>query len=262
MLSLLAIPALTNGELVFHLDTLKTDQALNFRATPERSMLQWRSADTICSLKVDFFYTHLDGGCLAIGCNAGIRIGSSEAMYLSKRSFNQHDLSKPVQLTSVSFDQSDTGSRYTFYTNRCHNLKGFYGPSTNGMPDYRDFESKFFIIRTAQNVYVLLKIRYSPVNIITPNPEIPTGYPPANDRIFVESYLQTDGTLDFSGIGRMASAVPVYRVGNTIAPSGNRSAVFSPAGKRIKGSIKTAGVVVVRDARGTRCVVPAAGGLR
>ncbi len=232
------------SELLFHRDTLSFNQGIDFSIPSVKTVLHDNSDGTGCGETIDFFYRSAERCCLAVGCHCGFRFGSSGTLYRSKVPFSGYDFSTALDLNPNGFIEA-AASEWQW----CTDYKGFHQPSDMGVPDYSDYESGFMILKTHQERYVLLRVRYIPViSGILPGSS-PPQYETVEERIELNWFLQTDGTADFRGIQMEGIVRPRYHTVHRTTTLGTPE-VFSLRGERITDQVHLMNLVIMKNSAG------------
>jgi len=187
-----------SAELTTHVDTLLFDEGIMLTASPSTITPDWNSS-SVCSERIDFFYRNVEMCCLALGCNCGLRFGSSGDLYRSTGTFADADFSNALDVSGALFTPASREDDLV-----CPEFKSFSEPSSTGPIPKNNFEPFFFIVKNADMKHALLRIRYIPITYPEdPSMPIMTDARNERDRIEVTWYLQSDGTTDFSHLGIM-----------------------------------------------------------
>ena len=116
--------------------------------------IEFRRSDA-CRDSLDIFYTDFEMCCLAIGCNCGMRMGSSSAIYLSKVPFDSIDFEHDLALQDTTlFSKGGTSHAFKF----CPMAPSFFAGSDIGAINWQPYENGIMVIRTFDSLYALVRI--------------------------------------------------------------------------------------------------------
>jgi hypothetical protein len=243
----LASPAA--GETVAGFQRLNLNQMIDLD-DQDAAARQWDRDHCDTEGAMDLFITADDVCCLALSCCCGFRIGAYATLYFSLLPYDsvafehEQDIDNPALFRRI--DSLDT-------VRSCGYLPGIISPTGIGYGDRKLIDSlrnHFFIVRTSQERYALVKIREYDWNYY-PDAAPPYGYPDCIQGEALMWLVQTDGGVHFSPPVRSRP-----REGPAAAsgfPAGGAAAAYyTVAGRRI-GAPNTrtgaAGVVIRQDAQ-------------
>ncbi len=246
ILSFTVVPDTAGISGSFHnTDTLAFFQGIDFL----QKKIKGLSQDAQCTSDVDFFIATAEKCCLAMDCHCGIRFGSIHQLYLSREKFNSFNFSKELDLTdSASFVPAAKSLEgdFTF----CSEAGSFWIQSDIGELDLTTYEQSFFVVRTKDLSYILIRVFHLKTYCWEVGQPCVTGYNWVVDSKIKIDWITGENKKPFFP-GLIPSGTLVKRV-KIVDPS-RVSIRYDLQGKKIseKKNSSRSGVIITKDFNGT-----------